>query len=200
MGKHQSHFSINRHCGIRRVLYFRIALGLCHWVCCPWTRAGSVRILTEFNGNSAVNKTHQKEEVKIQAKTSQAFVERLIEMIGPDEKSVERQSKQIFEQIMFASVAKLVTGKDVKCVYTPTIVDGRLDGISGEITGDAVEAMAQMGEDIIKAAVPHILFVCNKANKPDFGSFLADLLAGVQGEEDDGEGDDEEPAKEQSAA
>lgn len=134
--------------------------------------------------------TEQKEEIKIKEKTSQAFVKRLVEMIGPDEKLGERKAKQIFEQIMFASVAKLVTGKDAKCVYTPKIVDGRLDGISGEITGDAVETMAGMeGEDIIKAAVPHIVFVCEQASKQDFGSFLADFLSKVQADDEDGDED-----------
>lgn len=145
--------------------------------------------------------TDQKEEIKIKAKTSQAFVERLVDMIGPGEKSSERQAKHIFEQIMFAAVAKLVTGKDVQCVYTPTIVDGRLDGISGEITGDAVEAMADMeGEDIIKAVVPHIVFVCEQASKPDFGSFLADILSKVQADDKDGDEDENTGAENQAAA
>lgn len=133
------------------------------------------------------------QNVEIKSKTSQEFIERLIDMIGPDKERLEKQAKYIVKQIMFASIAKLVTGKDGQVVCTPEIIDGHLEGIDSEITGEAVETMADMeAEEIVKAVVPHILFVCSITKKPDFGSFLADLLKEAEANEENEDDDSEE--------
>lgn len=105
------------------------------------------------------------------------------------------------QQIAIATLATLVTGKPCEVITTPNVKDGVAEGFESEVKGEALEAMAQMEEkDIMAALVPQLVGRC-QPQRPNFGAFLSQILGGDNANDDDGKADDSaETAPQEQAA
>lgn len=138
-----------------------------------------------------------KESKGIKAVTSRNFIRNVAKFtVAVEEKRNDSHKKDVWEQYKTAALAQLVTGKPAEVVLRPNIEDGVINGFECEITGDAIEAMAQMTEEeIVTKAVPQIVHFCDRQDVNP-ASLLAGLLGGVMSDD----GDDEEDAPKTEAA
>lgn len=132
------------------------------------------------------------------------FAQHLAKIVIPEE-SIDRTMEPLKEQIMMASLAAAVTGKDARLVLTIECKDGIAHGVRSKMDCECYEDMKKMTEDeIVKAALPSIIKRCKaeaaRKGLADIGALLQDILGGDDEDGDEETGDTKESQEQDAQA